>query len=317
MADAESDLDKKRKRSEKSSVSDLDNSVDVPKTTGKAKKKKKKEDNMDEHIKKVVEESSSGIASQLKAINKKLANVITKDDSTLQNLIRETFKEMKEELLKSVSHRIDILEGKLFEKEQENDELKTKVKDLQTVNETLRTRTIKKVVELEEDNLKLEEDINNLEQYGRRNSIRIFGIPEGPNETAEQTAQAAAEILNARIPNVNIKRYNVDIAHRLGNKTDGTKPRPIIMKFNSRMTRDAVFSGRRSLKNTNIFVNEDLTRENNYILTCVRKKKCEEIDSAWTVNGKIFYKNKDKLVHEVKYKNFQYWKDLDWPDKRF
>ena len=158
MADLESDLDKKRKRSEKSSVSDLDNSVEIPKETSKAKKKKKKEENTEKTIKpleKVMEDSNSDIASQLKAINTKLANVITKDDSTLQTLIRETFKEMKEELLKSVSHRIDILEGKLFEKEQENDELKEKIKKVETANETLRTRTVKQVIELEKDNLKL------------------------------------------------------------------------------------------------------------------------------------------------------------------
>ena len=166
-------------------------------------------------LEKVMEDSNSDIASQLKAINTKLANVITKDDSTLQTLIRETFKEMKEELLKSVSHRIDILEGKLFEKEQENDEFKEKIKKVETANKTLRTRTVKKVIELEKDNLKLEEDLNDLQQYGRRNSVRIFGIPERLDETAEQTAQAATEELNARIPCVNIMRYDVDIAHRL------------------------------------------------------------------------------------------------------
>lgn len=308
MADVDSDSEnKKRKRSEQSSVSDLDNSVNSENKKGKAKKKKKKEDKMSklkEVSDKEMETSDSSVASQLEAMNKKLANVISKDDKTLQKLIRQTFKEMKEELLKSVSHRIDILEGKLFEKEKENDNLKEKIESLEKANETLKTKNEEKVVEMEKEIAKRKKELNELEQYGRRNSIRIFGIPESKDETAEQTAQTAAEAINAHLSNVTLRRYDIDIAHRLGKKSRGN--RPIIMKFVSRMTRDIVFRGRRSMISSNIYINEDLTALNNHILGCVRKKKCDEVDSAWSTNGKIYFKNKHNSVHEVKYEDYDH-----------
>ena len=60
-------------------------------------------------------EQSPEITRQLTEINKKLSNVITKGDGTLREMIKEVFQQMKDEFLRSVSHRIDILEGKLFE----------------------------------------------------------------------------------------------------------------------------------------------------------------------------------------------------------
>ena len=88
------------------------------------------------------------------------------------------------------------------------------------------------------------------------------------------------------------------------------------MKFVSRMTRDAVFRGRSSLKRSRIFINEDLKCVNNHILACVRKKKPDEVDLAWTKNGQIYYRNKDKTEFNVKYEDFPYWDDLEWPDKK-
>ena len=260
-------------------------------------------------------DSNLSLTEQLKEMNKKLSNSITRDDDSLRQLIKDTFKQMKDEFLHSVSHRIDILEGKLFDKEIENEKLQQKIKTLEEVNEKVNDKHTKKVNELENYNMKLQEVINDLEQYGRRNSVRLHGIQEGPNESAEQTAQLAAETINSHIPDVNIRRQDVDIAHRLG-KRNGGQPRPIIFKFVSRMTRDAVFRGRLSLKRSRIFLNEDLTRVNNHILACVRKKKPETVDSAWTKNGRIYYKDKDKIECEVKYEDFPYWDDLEWPDKK-
>ena len=221
---------------------------------------------------------------------------------------------MKDELLKSVSHRIDILESKLFDKEQENDALKKKIEDLETTQTNAQTSINEKMNDLETVNMQLKLENNSLEQYGRRNNIRVVGIPEQENESAEQTAQTVAETLNAKLPNTNLKRYDIDIAHRLGKKRDG-KPRTVIMKFVSRMTRDNVFKNRKNLKGSNIFINEDLTRINQNILTCVRVKMTDEVESAWSSNGRIFYKHKDKTMHEVKSKDYEKWVDMPWPEK--
>ena len=54
--------------------------------------------------------------------------MIIKDNVYLKEIIKYTFQLLKDGCVKSVSHRIDILEGKLFEREEENDKLKSKIK---------------------------------------------------------------------------------------------------------------------------------------------------------------------------------------------
>ena len=305
----------KRKRSDKSSASDLDSSLGEVKTSGKPKSKKKKE---------VIAESTeiSGdkmdpdIHAQLKQINKKLSNVLTKDDTSIKSLIRETFKMMKNEFLESVSHRIDILEGKLFEKEEENTKLKEKIENLEKENDKIKTEQIKANTATENDQNKLKEEINNLEQYGRKNNLRFDGLFEDKHETAEQSGRKVAECLNTLIPNLFIRKCDIDIAHRLNRKKDQHgRPRQIIVKFVSRMTRDRIWQHRQLLARSRIFVNEDLTPKNAYVMACLRKKQPDEVDSSWSANGKLFFKNKSGSVHEVKYKDFDHWIHLDWPEK--
>ena len=45
-----------------------------------------------------------------------------------------------------------------------------------------------------------------------------------------------------------------------------------------------------------------LTRINQHVLACVRKKMPDEVDKVWTRNGRIFYKSKANHIHELKYK---------------
>lgn len=250
---------------------------------------------------------------QLSEINKKLSNVVTKDDGFLRELIRDIFQQMKDEFLKSVSHRIDILEGKLFEKDQENENLKKEIHDLNQSLDQQKSENEKLVDQIQKVNDVAEEKINDLEQYGRRNNLRINGIPEQQDveETAEMTTRIVLEKLNSSIETLHLERFEVDIAHRLGQKRANSH-RPIIIKFQSKMKRDIVLQSRKVFKGSRIFVNEDLTKKNQLILACVRKKMPDEVDKLWTRNGGIFYKNKTNHIHEVKYKDYQDWFDLPW-----
>ena len=115
----------KRKRSEQSSCSDIDTSIDKTTESTDSNKQQKKKTKV---VKSPETQNSASMSEQdlnkqLQEINKKLSNVITKDDDSIKNMIRETFLLMKTEFLKSVSHRIDIFEGKLFDKEEGNSKL--------------------------------------------------------------------------------------------------------------------------------------------------------------------------------------------------
>ena len=50
-----------------------------------------------------------------------------------------------------------------------------------------------------------------------------------------------------------------------------------------------------------------------YVLACFRKKLPDEVDKVWSKNGVLSYKNKMGHIHKVDYKDYQHWKDLDWP----
>lgn len=249
----DSESEAKRKRSELSSISELDTSSNSPKTDTKPKKKKSKrmsgkkqtEHNTNEG-KSTEADSSIEMNRQLSEINKNLSNVITKDDGFLRELIREMFQQMKDEFLKSVSHRIDILEGKLFEKEEENDRLRNAIAGLNKEIDAQKSENLKLLEQLERNSVAADERINDLEQYGRRNNIRINGIPEVGEESPERTSKVAIETLNRYIENLDLKREEIDIAHRLGKKKEG-RHRQIILKFQSRMKRDAVLNNRKNL----------------------------------------------------------------------
>ena len=73
----------------------------------------------------------------------------------------------------------------------------------------------------------------------------------------------APEVINEKM-GVSIKPCQIVRCHRVGRKKDGAN-RPIIIRFDSDITRDRVFRAKKGLKTYNliatnkIFLNEDLT----------------------------------------------------------
>ena len=352
--EVEKEIDKKKKISALSSTSELDTSSNSPIVDSQKKKKKGegKKDNKKQKGASADEESSqqketdgqmassgvgaspkspSGMTSpdimrQLSEINKKLSNVITKGDGTIREMIKDIFQQMKDDFLKSVSHRIDILEGKLFEKDKENESLKKKISELENDIETRKSEIKEQKQETENLLKQIEKNaetadskINDLEQYGRRSNLKINGLPESEgDETAEMTADILIGKFNSVIGGLNLRPEDIDIAHRLGKKKkpkphETIPPRRVIVKFNSRCKRDAILRNRKLFQGTDIYVNEDLTKINQLVLSCVRKKMKDEVEKAWTKNGRIMYEKKTGDVVEVAYSGFQEWIDLPWP----
>lgn len=315
--------DKKRKRVTLSSASSiLDSSATSPNETNKQKKKKKKkkpvktESEIEEKM--AADQGSpsdlSKLTKQIADLNFKMTKMISREDGGLRSIIKEIFYEMKEEFLKSVSHRIDVLEGKLFEKETQNDVLKKEVNKLEKELATQKVENDNLREEISRRERKTSERMNHLEQYSRINNIRINGLKEDEKENQTQTEDKVVQFLNSNISNLNLEKKDVEIAHRLGIKKQG-KQRQIIVKFYSRNIKSTVLKNKKQLKGSGVFINEDLTQLNQHVFSCVRRKQPDEIESAWTINGTIFYKNKTGNVHRVNFKDFEHWIDLPWPEK--
>lgn len=129
-----------------------------------------------------------------------------------------------------------------------------------------------------------DKDINNLEQYSRRNSIRIYGLhDEDKEESSTKTMDLVINMVKNKLE-LPISRQDIDTAHRLGPfKSDAN--RPVICKFLSRETKHRVVHARKKLKGSAVVVREDLTQKNAKLLETVSRK--EEVRNAWSDEGRI------------------------------
>ena len=91
----------------------------------------------------------------------------------------------------------------------------------------------------------LKDENDRLEQYSRRNSLRISGVPEIPNE---EVMQCVLDICRHKL-GVPVSREHIERAHCTGKKIEGkASPRPILVKFSSYGPRDAVFKAKSVLR---------------------------------------------------------------------
>ena len=154
----------------------------------------------------------------------------------------------------------------------------------------------------EVDSMKIQ--MNNLEQYGRRNSIRInnFKVPAPPADELELTKHVVS-FLNKRILHDTKPSdlRDVERCHFVGKAVFG-RSRQIIVKFCHYQDKKRVFAGKSKLKGhpAKIFLTEDLTSVNHSVVkSLLPLKKNDSIDSFWTSNGQIYVK-KDSTSAPVK-----------------
>lgn len=137
--------------------------------------------------------------------------------------------------------------------------------------------------QLKKENKLLSEKLDDIEQYNRRNSVRVFGVGENKQENLESEVLT---VLNRQL-GLSIVADNIDRCHRVGrfSKTN-TNPRGIIVKFTSYKYRDLVCKARRKLKGSGITIQEDLTVTRYRLLRQAMDKfgktKC------WSMDGRIY-----------------------------
>ena len=139
-----------------------------------------------------------------------------------------------------------------------------------------------------------------LEQYTRKNSLEIHGVPESAYTSTEEVVFKLAEALN-----VDINPNDVEISHKLHRK--GIKP--IIVKFQSHKVKARMYKERAKLKHVRIsdlypdsttatrvesgriYLNENLTSYRRDILKQANQKRKDGLlTSVWSMDGKIFVK---------------------------
>lgn len=115
------------------------------------------------------------------------------------------------------------------------------IQGFQAENRTLRD----KIITLEKKVENLERQDAGLQQYSRKNCLRLSGIPESEGESVDQIATNLFQELGS---NVSLK--DADNMHRLKkrpNSQTATRPRDIIIKFISYRARQDVYAARSKL----------------------------------------------------------------------
>ena len=208
--------------------------------------------------------------------------------------IKLVIRESMKEVTKSLKDGIDKLHKDVDDLRNENEELRK-------TNSELETRL--SVVEYESDNL---------EQYSRRNSLRISGIPEEPDENTDQRVIQLAGGLG-----IDISPNDIDRSHRVGKLEldrgrTGRGPlkmkrrtRDILVKFARYNTRAMLYNERKDLRNLethkNVYINEDLTKKRSKLLYDARiLARAEIVKAAYSTDGKLYIRDHGDTRHTIK-----------------
>ena len=195
--------------------------------------------------------------------------------SSLRSLFDQNFKELRSEM----SDLKDVI-----------------IKDLIEENKKLRESNNK----LKDKMMELESEINEINQYGRRNNLEISGIPE--DIRMDKLEEKAIEILGK--VNVKVESRDIEGCHRLGKLKKNNTPRKTIIRFVNRKNCLQALINRRMLRtlntadmglgNVKLYLNENLTPENNRLAYFCRKlKKDKKISKTFTRNGVVFLTKSD------------------------
>ena len=170
----------------------------------------------------------------------------------------------------------------------------------------------------------LEEKLDDLEQWGRRGSMRIQGLPEeGAGQIEDKIIALCNEDLGLQPP---LEMADIEVAHRLPqpkkashpsadatsqvddpSRTQATGPRSVIVKFASRRVKSRVMSVRKKLKDIDsndyalpIYFQDDLTARRAKLAYDMRQlKKRKVIADTWVWDSKILCKDLRGRIHNI------------------
>ena len=224
-------------------------------------------------------ESDGSLNESLVQINKsELANIVadavklaTSDLAStvlvIQNLIQEATQHIaqQKQQMKDLQNEIKQRDNKITQLEQQLSKSNGNQRDLDQ--------------KLDRMARQLHCELNELEQYGRKGCVRIFGYTFNPEM---DTTRAVLLLFKDKL-NITLNRGDIIAAHPLPRKRQidnrPTPPAPLFLKFVHYSDKESVIHSRRKLKNSGISIFEDLTRKNQLLLN--RVSNDDRVVNAW------------------------------------
>lgn len=218
--------------------------------------------------------------------------------------VQTTLKDIQIENRKLASEVADLKSSFGFQEQQLNS-LKVSLSIVMKANDAMKVELQalrKKVNDQKSEMDELYESHDDLEQYTRKNSLEIHGVPENLYTSTEDVVIKLGEVLN-----VPIQSEDIDISHKL--YSGKNKPKNIIVKFISHKKKTALYKKRVELKNVKItqlfphsttaaalvserlYINESLTSfRKDLMKEANQMKKDGLLVSVWSMDGKIYVK---------------------------
>lgn len=261
----------------------------------------------------------SNKSREFKLLCNKIDDMKFELNTTLKQVVKVTDLDERLKVLVTKNELSEYVEQATMTLREENEELKGRLLSVEIENDGLQSRLsrLEQDSELQKGNLNsahykgdyCREGLNDLEQHGRANSIRIYGVGGRLKESALESVRIAVSVINSRL-GLHISEADVDIAHRIPHFNKNNKnPQAIIVKFVRRMVKLEVMANRSKLKHSKIVIKEDLTMQNTQMMDAVYRR--DDVKSTWSSGGKIFAKLKDESVQciqsdlQQRVKNFQ------------
>ena len=178
------------------------------------------------------------------------------------------------------------------------------VRDLLPRIEQLEAENSKLKIRLEEEAMARKQFDDDLEQYTRRNTLELHGVPLSRNENTNHIAIDICKRIG-----LNVSFRDLDRSHRngRGNRRKNLPP-VILVKFVSHDLKESVYENRHLLRDIpgmrNIFINENLTATRRKLFARVRSSLPDF--HCWTYDGKIRLRNRsipDSRVHGITSEN--------------
>lgn len=185
---------------------------------------------------------------------------------------------MKQTVIKleqSVQHMSDQYDEVLKEMKRQSTEIATLKKKMEKIEADSASHEVQA----------LRQQVNNLEQYSRRQNLETHGLPQSDNENLFRKLNELAGELE--LPE--LSQNEVEGLHRLFPKPGKTPA--VLVRFVSRVTRDQWMEKKQHLKNvkSSVYFLDNLTPQNKKLLWMMRVKAEEkQYQFAWQKNGQLF-----------------------------
>ena len=255
-------------------------------------------------------EEEDKVLEKLTSIQTRIEDGFTKMENEMVALKQE----LKQDIL-AVRNELDDLRKSIDSTWVEIDILKNENKYLK--NQVASTAS--KNAKLNEEVSALKDHVIRQEDYSRRENLRFYNMPENQGESIEQCITKVNKVITAL--GLSSSEISFHAIHRIGKRdnlsssssshTDHatanghpqrSRPRPILVRFVSRMDADAVWGRRKELLNSpslsSIFIDKDFSAETAKIRRKLRAahKKAKELNIA-----RVSIKGNKLLVNSSSY----------------